>query len=385
MKRAIRTNCLKTRARFGHLTAPVSRRVVLGGLAAGAGSMALSVPFRSASAARSVSFLGWQGYEDTFKVGTFLKDQDAAIATTYINSTEDIVTKLQSGGMGSIDITTLNHMYVELSGEAGLLEPIDLDKIPNFAKALPFFRGVEGMAVSGETFGVPFTFSSCPLLYNPALVDEPPTSWTAFLDPRYKGKVALYSDAMTNVLVWSRVATGTETPTRMTPAELDETIDLLIKIKKEHARAMPASLGDGADMLARGEVAMVMGWEPMVLWIAEKGTEARISYPKEGTWGFLDVYNIARQAPNLELDHALINHALGQEAQASFANTNALGIVNADAVPMLDEQIRGLYKFDDLDAYFGHARLYPMFPLESDGIHVTFDEMLEAYERFLMA
>jgi spermidine/putrescine transport system substrate-binding protein len=369
----------------GHLKAPVTRRVVLGGLGAAAGLAALGLGGRRASATTTVTFLGWQGYDDPYKAGDFLAQHDAALETTYINTTEDIITKLRSGGVGTIDLATLNHMYVEVGALAGLLDPIDPTKIGNYDKMLPTFKSVEGMEFDGKLYGVPFTFSSCTLLYNPAMVSEPPTAWADFLKPEYKGKVALFSDAMTNVIVWSRVATGTETPTRMTPAELDETIDLLIKLKKEHARAMPASMGDGADLLARGEVAMIMGWEPMVAWCADKGLKVEMGKPKEGTWGFLDVMNIGKDAPNYELDHVFIDQCIAADVQAQFANTNLLGIVNADAVPQLSETVRALYNFDDLDAYFGNARLYPMFPLESDGTHVTFDEMLEGYERFMKA
>ncbi|MEG6508372.1 extracellular solute-binding protein [Methyloligella sp. 2.7D] len=367
------------------MKAPVTRRIVLGYMGAAAGAAAIGSGFsRRASAASNVTFLGWQGYEDVYRIGDFLKDNDATLDATYINTTEDIITKLRAGGVGSIDLATLNQMYVAIGQAAGLLEPIDLAKVPNSKDLLPNFQN-DDFVIDGKTYALPFTFSSCALLYNPEMVSSAPTSWEDFLKPEYKGKVALFSDAMTNVLVWARVATGTDTPTRMTKKQLDETIALLIKIKKDHARAMPASLGDGSDMLARGEVAMIMGWEPMVVWCAEKGTKVEIAKPKEGTWGFLDTINIAKDAPNYDLDLAFVNQCVSAEAQAKFGNDNLLGVVNKDAVPQLKKEVQALYDFSDLDAYFANAHLYPMFPLESDGKYVTYDEMLEGYERFLKA
>lgn len=381
-----------SRKRYGGLTSPTSmtRRSFLTRMGAGTAALSFGLPATPAFAESEVNFLGWQGYDDAFLTGSFIEDNDIRFETTYISTTEDILTRLRAGGTGTYDLVTLNHMYVSLSAHAGLLEPIKQSRIPNFEKMLPRLRhpaelGLDDIALDGELYGVPFTFSSCALLYNPDMVSEPPTSWLDFLKPEYKGRVAMFSDAMTNVLVWARAGLGIETPTRMTQEELKETIDFMIEVKTKHARAMPGSLGEGADMLARGEVAMIMGWEPMVVWNAASGRRPEIARPEEGTWGFFDTINIPAKAPNYELDHDLINHCLSTEGQAVFGNNHALGIVNGESIDLLEPEVRALYDYDNLDAYFSHAHLYPMFPMQSDGEHVTFDEMLQEYERFLSA
>ena len=366
----------------------MSRRDMLRGAAAAglaAGLGAFSGPARAAST-RHVSFVGWEGYDSGFHVGNFLAANNAVLDTTYINTSEDMTTKLRSGGMGTVDLTTYNHMYNPLMGEAGLLTPLDLKRLGSFEKLLPKFKKMAINEPSGTSYGVPFTFSSCPLLYNPKTVKTPPTSWKDFLKPEYKGKVALFSDMLTNILVWAPVATGVKDPTQMTKPELDETIDLLIRLKKDHVRAMPASLGDGADLLIHGEADMIMGWEPMVLWAKAKGVEIAIAKPVEGTWAFVDTFNIAAKAPNLDLDYRFIDQAISTDAQAKFGNDNFLGVVNADAVDKLSPEVKALYNFDDLEAYFQHAHIYPrMFAAESDGVHVTYEQVIDGYERFLKA
>ncbi|MDZ7840398.1 MAG: extracellular solute-binding protein [Gammaproteobacteria bacterium] len=392
VKNRLQAIAAASRKRYGNLTSPtpMTRRSFLTRMGAGTATLSLGLPIRQAFAESEVNFLGWQGYDDAFMAGGFMEDNDIRFETTYISTTEDILTRLRAGGKGTYDLVTLNHMYVSLSAQADLLEPIKRGRIPNLDKMLTRLRqpaelGLDDIEVNGELYGVPFTFSSCALLYNPDMVSEPPTSWMNFLKPEYKGRVAMFSDAMTNVLVWARAGLGIETPTRMTREELEETIDFMIEIKTKHARAMPSSLGEGADMLARGEVAMIMGWEPMVIWNAAAGRRPEIAKPEEGTWGFFDTINIPARAPNYELDHDLINHCLSKEAQAVFGNQHALGIVNRESIDLLEPEVRALYNYDNLDAYFSQAHLYPMFPMESDGKHVTFDEMLQEYERFLSA
>lgn len=368
---------------------PLSRRGMLKGVAA-AGAVAA---FAGAAGSKAfaadparVSFVGWEGYDSGFHVGTFLADNNAALDTTYINTSEDMTTKLRSGGLGTVDLTTYNHMYNPLMGEAGLLTALDTKRLSNFDKLLPQFKTMATNEADGTSYGVPFTFSSCAMLYNPKTVPEAPTSWKDFMKPQYKGKVALFSDMLTNILVWAPVATGIKDPTQMTKAELDETIKMLIALKKDHVRAMPASLGDGAELLTRGEADIIMGWEPMVSWCKAKNVEVKIAKPMEGTWAFVDTFNIAKNAPNLDLDYKFVDQAISVEAQTAFGNSNLLGVVNADAVKGLSDEVKALYDFDHLDAYFQHARIYPrLFAMESDGKHVTYDEVIDAYERFLKA
>ncbi|HEY0290835.1 MAG TPA: extracellular solute-binding protein [Hansschlegelia sp.] len=369
-------------------SAALSRRRLLQGAAAIGAASAVGGVVRPAFAAdpKRVSYVGWEGYDSGFHVGSFLADNNATIDTTYINTSEDMTTKLRSGGVGTVDLTTYNHMYNPLMGEAGLLTALDVKRLPSFDKLLPQFKKMAASESDGTCYGVPFTFSSCALLYNPKKIPVAPTSWKDFLKPEYKGKVALFSDMLTNILVWAPVATGVKDPTRMNKAQLDQTIEMLITLKKDHVRAMPASLGDGAELLIRGEADMIMGWEPMVSWCKAKDVEVKIAKPVEGTWAFVDTFNIAKGAPNLELDYAFVEQAISVEAQAAFGNANLLGVVNADAVKSLTPEVKALYDFDNLDAYFQHARIYPrMFGTESDGEHVTYDEVLDGYERFLKA
>ena len=139
----------------------VTRRAVLMGAGAAGALTLINLPLKRASAATDVFFLGWQGYDDPYKVGGFLEENGITLQTTYINTIEDIITKLRSGGMGSVDLTTLISQYVEFSAEAGLLEPIDESKVPNLGKRHPRFKQIdEILRVDGKLYGVPFTFSS---------------------------------------------------------------------------------------------------------------------------------------------------------------------------------------------------------------------------------
>lgn len=357
------------------------------GFMLGAAGMAALAGFgaRPSAAAGDVTFVGWEGYDTAFKAGDILKNAGASLQTTYIASIEDIITKLRGGGIGSIDLTTLIYQYVGFSGASGLLDEIDESKIPNLAGMHPRVKAFDKfMRVDGKLYAIPFTFSSIPLLYNPDMVPEP-TSWLDMLKPEYKGKVVGYPDVMSMIVTWSRTANGLEDPSKMTKAQLDATVDLMIKLK-QNSRTVPASLGEISDMFKRGEIAMGMGWEPMIKWVEGSNVKLKIASPKEGTFAYLDTVNIGKNAPNRDLDHELINWALAPENQKAFAEANILGIVNEKAMGMVSDKVTSeIYGFADLDKYFANKFLPGMFPLEAEGELVKWDDVLAAYETYQRA
>ena len=75
---------------------------------------------RPAQAKTTITWMGWQGYETPIKSGTFLTDNDIDFQPTFIASNEEIITKLQAGGVGKTDLITMYFGYLPLMAEGGL-------------------------------------------------------------------------------------------------------------------------------------------------------------------------------------------------------------------------------------------------------------------------
>ena len=389
IERLVRANVLRTHP-SGLVSmrgvSDMSRRSFGKGLAASSALLAGSAA-TPAFASSEVNFLGWQGYEEGLTYGGVAEAADIELNATYMNDNNQIIATATGGGMGNMGIATPDHGYTPVMAEIGILEELDIERLPNFAGLFDTFKTMPGPNVDGVQYGLPYTWGSVPLMYNPKYVTETPTSWLDLLKPEFKGKVALVHDVIGVMIPFTMTATGTKTPTRITQDQLDAAIDLIIKIKTEHARTIASGYGELADLFASEEIIMAQAWEPVAAWAGDKGVELAWTVPQEGTWTLVDCLAMVRDAPNQDAIYKLLNNGLSGEAQAHVANVNATGATAESAVPLLNERARSMYPYDDIAGFLAGTGggPFPLWPLEESGDLVTFDDVLNAWERFLNA
>jgi spermidine/putrescine-binding protein len=341
---------------------------------------------RPAFAKTTMTWMGWQGYETPILSGSFIADNDIDFQPTFIASNEEIITKLQAGGIGKTDLITMYFGYLPLMAEGELLEPIDASKIDQMPKLIPQFLAQDAIKHDGNLMGVPWNWGSLPLMYDPAAVSAPPESWLDILKPEYQGKVAMVDDPLGNLLIWGTVVTGKPMGTILTKEEMVKVIDQLIEIKTKHARAFFPGYGDMSDAFARNEVVVsAIGWEAVAVWTQAKGKTIKYTIPKEGTGMFMDCLCIPKDAPNIDLSYKMINHVISAEPQKQFATEQSAGITNLDTVPMLPKELAESYNYADIDGFMQKARLQPVPPTESDGSVATYDDFLNEYQRLSKA
>jgi spermidine/putrescine transport system substrate-binding protein len=359
----------------------LSRRELLKRSAAGAGLLAAGAlsPMK-AFAATQVNWLGWQGYDEPIKVSDFLQKNDIELAATYLASNDEIVTKLAAGA--PIDIVTPYMGYIPYMREADLIQPIQEDKVPNLPKVMEVFRNDGNIFADGKHWGVPLSWGGGPMVYDPAVVT--PTSWSDLLLPEFKGKIAIMDDALGMMLTASIISSGAEVASMVTPAQLEEIKKYLIKLKKEHARAIFPSYGEAADAMARGEAVMTLGgaeWLPAI--VSEKKKLAYI-YPKEGCFAFIDSYVIPKTAPNVDIAHALANQELTVEGQIALTKNN-YAVVTKEAADALTGETKTMYPYDNIAEFGKLCHFFPMTPTETDGSIAAWPDWLAAWQEVLAA
>jgi len=362
-----------------------SRRGVLKGMAAGAAAGAVGTYGLSARAATNVDFMGWLGYDAFLEADDFLAKNDLTMDKTYINAPEEIVARLRLAP-GEVDLCVPYFIHLDFMASEGLLMPLDTSKLTNWPDLMPTIVefSEENMTYEGEWYAAPFTWASICLMYNPKYVPEAPTSWRDMLKPEYKGKVAIPADLPSAFSTWGRIASDAPEPNLMTYEQLAQTVEFLIDMKKNNMRSIAASYGELIDMLAREEIVMAQGFEAISVWIGEP--EIRYTYPDEGCMTFIEGWSISAGSDEPDAVYKLIDQSISVAGQLAGAEANGMAVTNAQAVPLLDEWNRNAYPYDDIAQFFTtKLRVDPMYYLEPDGVHATWDDYIAAWEDVLKA
>src|SRR5215510_12995593 len=372
---------IRTRS-FGAMT----RRDLMKGAAAMGTLEATGLGSRSASAATNVSMFGWQDYDAGLRVGDFLSKNDIDVTFTGIGNNDEIISRLAAGGAGQIDIVTPYMGYIPFLAASELIEPVDESLVPNLKNVPEVFRNDSNVIVNGTRYSVPFTWGSAPMAYDPAVIPTAPESWKDILKPEYKGKVGMADDPIGNQMLAAILATDAQVPTMLTQDQLNQATEFLIMLKKDYARQLAVSWGELANALARSEVVITFsGGEFLKKFAGDAGKKVELTYPKEGTFAWLDSYCIAKGAPNREAAHKCANQALDVDAQVAFGEKTYQAIVIPDAIAKLQPGTKALYPYDNLGEFEKKAKFFPMPPLEPDGKHASYADWQAAYQKFKAA
>lgn len=334
-----------------HTQLELSRRDMLGGLAAAAGAAGLaSGPAQAATGViraygvTTAQLKDWStmtkstGLRMEFTpaagndVGVLLRE----VIASDIGKTADLV--LFGGGPHNI----LGPMGKYAVLDQGNPQLTLWDRTPDLWKKSPVV-----VAKDGKTYGVPITGNADSFGYFPDKIGVDPDgsediSWRMLLDDdRTRGRAAFdrtwnYSSTTTALYLKASGKAKIDNPAELTPAEARTVVDFLVARKKAgQFRTLVSSFEEQVQLLTRREVDVLNCWEPAVKLANGKldGAPVRYAYTVEGylKWGH-GAYVTAQAAARGNVDgvYKTLNYFLGGEYRAYQARDRGYGGPNID-------------------------------------------------------
>jgi spermidine/putrescine transport system substrate-binding protein len=98
---------------------------------------------------------------------------------SVFGSNEEMLAKLQAGGSGWDVLVPTNYTISTYVG-LGLIEPLDLSRIPNFDASAFQQKFMAQGTVDGKVYAVPKNWGTTGMLYDTGKLKNGPTSWKEF-------------------------------------------------------------------------------------------------------------------------------------------------------------------------------------------------------------
>jgi spermidine/putrescine transport system substrate-binding protein len=287
------------------------------------------------AAEKPVMMLSYSEYIDPEIPKAYLAATGVTVQIDVYESQDDMLAKLQAGGVSQYDIVVATDVVVPTMIKLGLVQKLDKTAIPHGVNIMEKFKNPA--FDPGNTYSYPYQWGTAGLMYATAKV-KGEVSWALLFDEAKQPGPFVMMDEMRTMTGIAAMFLGYNASTRK-PDEIKAAGALLAK-----AKASPKCLGfDGGvggmnKVLAGEAVAAVVYNGDAVRNIMDD--KFAYTVPKEGGILWVDNLLICAKAPNAKGGHAFINHLLDAKVGAQLSNFNRYATPNQASLPLITDADR---------------------------------------------
>lgn len=266
-----------------------------------------------ASAEGELQLYNWGNYTSPELLAKFEKETGIKVTVTDYDSNDAALAKVEAGGSG-FDLVVPSASFVQIWVEKGLIQKLDLAKLPNHKNIAPEWMDVAWD--KGREYTVPWQWGSTGMAVNTKVYSGDINTSDIFLNvpAELKGKINVVpemSDVMSLAIFWA----GGE------PCTEDK--EVLKKVRDALVAAKPdwISMDYGAtERLSNGDWAASVNWNgsTMRARLATNG-DVQYGYPKEGYPLWMDSVALLQDAPHVEEAYKFLDFIMVPENAAMIS------------------------------------------------------------------
>jgi len=337
----------------------LGRRAFLGGLAAAGTAAALAACGGGGGSTSSnqgtgrLGVYGWADYDSPDLVAQFTKETGIPFSLDVYSSNEEAIAKLNAAkGTAGYDLYMPTGVYIPQQAQAGLLQELDLTKIPNFSNVDSSYTNQP--FDPGNKYSVCKDWGSTGFLYDTTVIKRELRTWDDFVDAMQKeaSKRTSIIDApneLAGLYAWRAAVRQDWTSTD--PAFLDGVEKFILEQIAPHVAAYDSYPGSSVE---QGKYALMMAWNGNArLGMVAAKDPARYKWvlgaPTTELW--MDNWAIPAGAPDPDASYKWINWILDPDHSYTDMkyhgyNTGIKGI--AERAEKENLPFRDMVIFDDV-------------------------------------
>ncbi len=277
----------------------------------GAPSAAPAEPTAAAPEALTgpLHILNWQGYgsDEPWALQAFQDKYGVEIVHDYYNSNEELLTKLRTSP-GTYDAVLIGNTWGWQAIEENLLEPVETDRLSNFADLSQSLLDLPEMRRGDTLYGIPWDWGATGIAYNSEQITTEVDSYDIMWDPQYAGKIAWQDYFLDNVM-FAAIALGQD-PNN--PSDLEAVKAKLISLMPQ-LKTFWASEDEFNKLFAAGDIVLGTYWSGSSARAAKMGLPLTFVVPKEGAIGWVDSWAIPKDAPHYDTALAWLDYMVSPD------------------------------------------------------------------------
>jgi spermidine/putrescine transport system substrate-binding protein len=262
----------------------------------------------------------------------FTKLTGIKVNYTTFATNEELYAKLKGGGSSYDVIIPSDYMISRMINE-DMLEPLDMENIPNFKYIMDKFTDPE--YDPGSKYSVPYTWGTVGIIYDSTIVEEEDIDWDILWDEDYADRILMF-DNPRDAFAIAELMLGYSLNTENSE-ELQKAAELLKKQKK----VVQAYVMDEIfDKMGAGEALIAPYYAGDAVTLMDEYEDLAFTIPESGTNLFIDAICIPKGSAKKEAAEMYINFLC--EPDIAYATTEFIGYStpNSEAYDRLDDEIK---------------------------------------------
>ena len=297
----------------------------------------------------SLHLLEWNGYQQPYYYPEYVAKYGREPDYTIFAEVEDAMQRMRFGLQ--VDLVHLCPGQMAEARAAGLIKPLDIDRIPRWGDISPNLLELPDVRMDGKYWLVPWEWGYSTVAYNPEVIDVENATYDIFIDPRFKGKTALTADISSNILI-AGIIGGWVDPLDPTEAEMEAAPEIFRKML-ENARFIWSDGTQLEQAWVSGDVSISYVFGSASLRMKRTGIPITVVEPLM-TW-MCGLSLSANGAGSEEQAYDYINAMLSPASGVALFDQYNYGHANSKTVELLDpDRIEGL-GIDDPANFFARG------------------------------
>ena len=260
-----------------------------------------------------LQLFNWGNYTSPELLAKFEAETGIKVTVTDYDSNDTALAKIEAGGHG-FDLVVPSANYVPIFIEKGLVQELDLSKIPNHGNIAPEWMNVEWDA--GRKYSVPWQWGTTGVAVNTSVYKGDINTSAVFIDvpDELKGKINVVPEMMDVIGLATKYYGG---------EFCSEDLEVLKKVRDGLMAAKPnwISMDYGAtENMSNNNWAASVNWNGSSMRVRLANPDVAYGYPKEGYIMWMDSVMLLNDAQNVDEAYAFMDFITKPENAALISN-----------------------------------------------------------------
>lgn len=310
-------------------------------------SAALALAAPAFAADPDLVVFDWAGFEIQSMIEGYVAKHGQMPTYALFGDDDEAFQKVASGFKA--DVVHPCSQMVSKYRDAGLIEPWDVSRIPNYAEIDPRFTNSPIFKDDAGVWYIPTDGAFTAVAYNTETVPaEDVATLQVFADPKYKGRISL-PDNVDDMWSLALLATGVSDWTTVTEDQFQAAAAWMRKVHP-NVRAYWADPSELSQLMTSGEVQVAWSWnDPVALMRSENFPVGFQRQAKEGASTWFCGYVNAKGAPGSEdkaydFINAWLDHGSAKALLENFgyASTNPVAMAEIPAEALVAANVNSI-------------------------------------------